>query len=351
MPLTYHDAALGSAETPDPALVRALQADLRALGYLKRGIDGQFGDGTRLAVRRLQHDLMFNTGASTKGDGRAPVAMTAYNRGVTATSGVVDAALADSIAALLADPQCPRLPQSTDPKAANQAAMALIARTASAVAPAPFLLAIFEQESGGQQFAQPQSHGDTDDFVVLGLDFDKAAVDFVKSRGYGLGQYTLFHHPPRPEEVAGIMLDPLRNTQTAFGTLRDKFNNYLVGATDGTRADDRMAEHPLLPLRTCRYAPNDARFLSDCQGCAREAGKLDIDATTPLYHQSPQTYGEAPDYADPAYVGVPNRADFQCDWPYAVRRYNGEGPDSFNYQAKILLNLLVRQPGALGNPA
>jgi hypothetical protein len=37
---------------------------------------------------------------------------------------------------------------------------------------------------------------------------------------------------------------------------------------------------------------------------------------------------------------VPDRADFQCDWPYAVRRYNGGGPNSFNYQAIILLNLL-----------
>jgi hypothetical protein len=35
----------------------------------------------------------------------------------------------------------------------------------------------------------------------------------------------------------------------------------------------------------------------------------------------------------------------QCDWPYATRRYNGGGPNSFNYQAIVLKNLLG-VPGA-----
>jgi len=30
-----------------------------------------------------------------------------------------------------------------------------------------------------------------------------------------------------------------------------------------------------------------------------------------------------------------------CDWPYAVRRYNGSGLNSYHYQAKILLNVLA----------
>ena len=37
--------------------------------------------------------------------------------------------------------------------------------------------------------------------------------------------------------------------------------------------------------------------------------------------------------------GVPDRAEFGCDWPYAVRRYNGSGPDSYHYQTTILLKL------------
>ena len=107
-------------------------------------------------------------------------------------------------------------------------------------------------------------------------------------------------------------------------------------------------QHPLLALRTCRYGPQDPRFLSACQGCARTARKLDIGPATPLFHLSAQTYGQATDYRDPSYAGTPDRADFPCDWPYAVRRYNGGGPNSFNYQARVLRNLLV-QPAAAGS--
>ncbi len=348
MALAYRECGLGSTPNPDPALVRALQTDLRALGYLRRGIDGQFGEGTRLAVRRLQYDLRHNDGGSTGGDGPAPVAMTAFNRGVTGPTGVVDRALADSMEALLADPAVPRLPQSADPKAANGAALALVGRMASAVAPAPFLLAMFMQESEGQHFAQPQSRADTDDFVVLGLDSNGPTADAVTSRGYGLGQYTLFHHPPRAAEIGDIMLDPLRNTSTAFAALRDKFDHFVTGRTPGDQADERRVEHPLLPLRLCRYGPRDPRYLSGCQGCARAAGKLDIGPATPLYEGSADTYGRARDYHDPRYTGVPDRAAFACDWPYAVRRYNGSGADSYNYQARVLANLLVQPSGARG---
>ena len=56
--------ALSQAGPNDPALVRVLQQDLRSLGYLLRGIDGQFGPGTTRAVRALQWDLLRNDGAS-----------------------------------------------------------------------------------------------------------------------------------------------------------------------------------------------------------------------------------------------------------------------------------------------
>jgi hypothetical protein len=47
-----------------------------------------------------------------------------------------------------------------------------------------------------------------------------------------------------------------------------------------------------------------------------------------LYHEYPLT-------------GVPDRAAFPCDWPYAARRYNGSGPLSYNYQSRILRNLVT----------
>ena len=36
------------------------------------------------------------------------------------------------------------------------------------------------------------------------------------------------------------------------------------------------------------------------------------------------------------------RRNFECDWPYAVRRYNGSGPNSYSYQALVLKKRLVQ---------
>src|SRR6266850_5477425 len=59
MPSVFQRPALSLSEGApnDPDLVRALQHDLRALGYLRRGIDGKFGPGTAAAVRALQTEL------------------------------------------------------------------------------------------------------------------------------------------------------------------------------------------------------------------------------------------------------------------------------------------------------
>ena len=35
------------------------------------------------------------------------------------------------------------------------------------------------------------------------------------------GHVTLFHHPPRPEEVREVMLDPIRNVERAVQELRE----------------------------------------------------------------------------------------------------------------------------------
>src|SRR5690242_18994148 len=109
MPRSYATAGLQSGAT-DQALVRDLQRDLRALGYLREGIDGAFGAGTDLAVRRLQFDRLHNAGASPADDGAAPVSITDYYQGrVTAETGVVDAGLAGCIDEMLADAALPKL--------------------------------------------------------------------------------------------------------------------------------------------------------------------------------------------------------------------------------------------------
>jgi hypothetical protein len=133
------------------------------------------------------------------------------------------------------------------------------------------------------------------------------------------------------------MMDPVRNVQRAFTELRNKFDYDVAGPN--AKADDRTVEHPILALRLCRYGPTDPRYMRACKDCAREVGKLDITPGTTLYRGTTQTYGHAKYYYNPFYAGVPDRAQFLCDWPYAARRYNGDYADSYNYQARILLNL------------
>ena len=106
------------------AAVKALQHDLRALGYLRQGIDGAFGGGTATALRALTWDLLHNNGASTGNDGPAPVAMSSLNRGAVAqVTDSVDPGLANCIADLMANDSVTKLPSSDDAVAANKTAM------------------------------------------------------------------------------------------------------------------------------------------------------------------------------------------------------------------------------------
>ena len=45
-------------------------------------------------------------------------------------------------------------------------------------------------------------------------------------------------------------------------------------------------------------------------------------------------------YKKASYRTVPIRENKGCDWPYAVRRYNGAGNNSYHYQIRVLKNLL-----------
>jgi len=345
MNLPYQQPGLTLARSAqnNAALVKALQSDLRALGYLRGVIDGAFGDGTEKAVRALQFDLLNNRGDSRGGDGAAPVAMTDFNAAggssqVTGVTGIVDQPLVSCLAALLADERVPKLPNAIDPVAENAKVAVEVAQIRNGIAPSPFVLAILRQESGVRHFCVPAG-ANADNFIVVGFDHQTGAnADQITSRGYGVGQYTLFHHPPRAEEVTDLMRDPVRNVSRAYSELREKFDGFVTGPA--SHADDRVAEHPLLPLRLCKYAPTDARYLADCRNCALNARKVNIAAGTPVCAGSSTTYHVDQYYGSASYSGVPDRADFACDWPYAVRRYNGAGVDSYHYQTRVLLNLL-----------
>jgi hypothetical protein len=320
--------------------VRDLQTDLRCLGYLKNGIDGVFGAGTERAVKALQHDLLANDGRSSGNDGPAPVRMLDFNRGrVVAVTGEVDQALVECISDLLDDPAVPALPRADDPVEENRRIAGRIAALPRQDVPVPFLMAILRQESGLKHFNEPRG-ADEDRYIVVGLDCNATQKHIVTSRGYGAGQYTLFHHPPRPEEVTEFMADVGKNVQKAVRVLRDKLDHFVAGPTSGTRADDRIAEHGTEPLRLCKYDPADPRYLTDCRQCVRDARKQDIrPGVTRLHPGSGHTYIPTANYRTAAYQGVPVRMDLGCDWPYAVRRYNGAGIDSYHYQARVLLHL------------
>ena len=59
---------------------------------------------------------------------------------------------------------------------------------------------------------------------------------------------------------------------------------------------------------------------------------------TPYYEGSKNTFKKTQYHPD-SYKGVPIRKNFPCDWPYAMRRYNGSGVNSYNYQARVLKHL------------
>ncbi len=344
MPLSYQQAGLvlkrpGTGATD--AQIRDLQRHLRALGYLRQGIDGAFGRGTEGAVKGLQHDLLHNDGGGR--DGQAPVRVRDYNDGrVGAVTGEVDQGLAACIADILDDAAFAKLPAAEDPAARNREIPDTLAALPPGTAPGPFLLAILERESNLKHFHEPRP-GDEDTFVVVGLDRNADETHIVTSRGYGVGQFTLFHHPPRAEEVEEIMIDVGRNLQKAAEELREKFDGFVNGATSGTQADDRLAEFGAGALRPCKFAADDPRFMKDCKNCAQDAGAQDIEENvTPWHEGTARTYQSTQyyDYDELGFGGVPVRGNFECDWPYAVRRYNGSGPNSYNYQALVLKKLL-----------
>lgn len=329
--------------------IRDLQRDLRRMGYLKSGIDGAFGSGTTRAVMALQFDLLNNNGSSTQGDGDAPVRLVDFSGGrVTGVTGEADQGLVECISDILDDASVPALPSTAKPAEENRKIVAQIRALPPAQAPTPFLMAILMQESGLKHFNEPRG-GDEDTFIVVGLDTkDPAAKHIVTSRGYGAGQYTLFHHPPRADEVNDFMLDVGKNVQKASRELREKFDHFVNGPTPARRADDRQAEFGNGALRPCKFDAGDPRFMKDCGQCVRDAGLEDIRiGVTPLFAGSGQTYQKTDLYQIASYEDVPVRKGLGCDWPYAVRRYNGSGMNSYHYQAKVLLNLAeVAEAGA-----
>lgn len=312
--------------------VRDLQQALRELGYLRGGVDGKFGSGTENGLKALQWDLLNNTGKGS--DGSAPVAIQSFNKGrVASVTGVCDQNTAACVAEMLSDPSFVRLPISADPVSANKSVRQKISVAKSTEVPVRFIAAILKQESDLQHY------NEQDKVITLGLDTNNSQQTFaITSRGYGAGQFTIFHHPPRQEEVDDFMNDVDKNLSKAEHELRTKFDRFVNGPSD--TADDRQKEIGNGAMRICKYSSADERYLNDCRNCAVAAGSRDIvENQTPWYAGSPNLYVPTQYYKSANYPNTPQRENFGCDWPYAVRRYNGGGINSYHYQARVLKNV------------
>jgi peptidoglycan hydrolase-like protein with peptidoglycan-binding domain len=319
--------------------VQDFQRDLRALGYIAGPIDGEFGNATATAVTALTYDLQHNDGSSSSNDGNAPVAMISYNQGNL--SGMADQALVACMAAMLDDANYPKLPSSNNPAGDNQQALATVRQIQNCAVPLPYLLAIVNQESSSRHYQVP-TRGNIDNFVTIGLDRnDRVNPARITSRGYGLGQYTLFHHPPTAEEVQSFILDPVKNLGTTIAELAEKYNHWVVGPTD--TGDDRIAEFGHAALVACKYPQGDEKYQTDCVNCLKAAPAVIITAAvSPWYDGAGDKYDKT-QYHLGSYTNVPQRDKIGCDWPYAVRRFNGSGVNSFDYQAEFLLKLLAQE--------
>ena len=320
--------------------IKDLQRDLRQLGYLYRWIDSGFGLGTERAVKALQYDLLNYQGQSTRNDGEAPVAVADYNQGrVTDVNGIVNQNLVQCISDMLDDAKYPKLPFAENPQEANDEVIQQLDALRSSQVSIPFLKAIFKQESNLKHFYVPRGRDD-DSYIVVGMDINAGEKHVITSRGYGLGQFTLFHHPPTKSEIKNFMVAIEGNISKAIAELKDKFENFVTGPPGGRRADDRFADgrtrkEPII----CQYDENDSRHLTDCKNCAQNVNKQNIVADKTPYYKGSKNKFQKTKYHEGSFEDVPARKDFPCDWPYAMRRYNGSGVNSYNYQARVLKRL------------
>lgn len=326
--------------------VAGLQTALKRLGYMgnnyMRQVDGQFGRGgsTERAVKAIQYDLI---------EGR--LRGKDWNQGrIKEVNGVVDEQLAVIIKEMLdaSSEEFFKVPFHPDPGRANRKAAKLLTEQEERIiaqgVPPTYLRAILKQETG-------MSHYDLDGFVYVGCDETRPRYVY-KSRGWGMGQYTVTHHPPTPEEAAGFINDVVNNLGRAIQELREKFDRFVLSSSSKMMADERMGLLPpntgyirgkgrgSSPLVECKYSRRDAQYMRDCLNCVRKAGRKDEFYNQAKYHKE-------------SHQNVPVWSDIPCDWPVAVRRYNGSGPDSYAYRAEILWHILgkdIRSRGVEGEP-
>lgn len=269
--------------------IQAIQVALKMLGYMpnnyRRQIDSKWGESTIRAVKA------FNWEVSKLAD-----------------SPIVDY---NEMSKLLKDSNYFKVPIVENPDEENQKVVELLEAKRDFIIkthniPYDFLRALLWQETGLR-------HYDPDGFVFVGCDFGKVGEEYkYRSRGYGLGQYTIKNHPPTEAQQENI-IDPINNLEFVIRHLQEKFSLYCG------------------KLKRCQYEKVDEKYLNDCKRCVELAPQCDIKLPEANWHYKAQV-----GYKDIPMLDV-------CGWGLAVERYNGIKQNAVAYRCEVVMKILGKE--------
>ncbi|MDR7418157.1 MAG: peptidoglycan-binding domain-containing protein [Armatimonadota bacterium] len=285
--------------------VTDLQRALLRLGYygIRFALDGDYGRNTLGAVLACKYDLVRVYGVARKDLQYAP---RAGNPGSLSASGEVTRVFADCLQTLVAGGTLRGVEAWRTP-ARDEVADAdlkvrefLLAEAARTAFPAQLLWTIFGVESGANHFDhfghvkfgidwRGRNYGETVNFSVEG-----AAEPWVRSRGWGLTQYTPTNVSALPRPMPAYISSVGANLRTAIRLFVHKFTAFSK-------------------RRPCSF-PTAAAASYDCRTCLRSKGF------------DPVTYSDA--------VQQP------CSWLKAVWAYNGVTPAGRRYMEHVVRNII-----------
>ncbi len=298
--------AVGAAFGDGGPSVTDLQRVLLRLGYygIRFAIDGDFGRNTLGAVLACKYDLVTVYGVGRRDLGYAPAG---GNRASLIASGSVTAVFADCLETLIAGRplvgQEPwRLPTRADVADADLDVPAFLNEEAARPDrfPAQLLWEVLGVESGADHFDgfgnvkfgvdwQGQTYAQVVNFTA-----EASREPWVRSRGWGLAQYTPYRAAALPRPMPNYILSVRANVRTAVALFRRKFQAFT-------------ARHP------CSF-PSVAAPSYDCRTCLRSRAF------------DPVTYSD--------------QTQQPCSWIKAVWAYNGLSAAGRKYMERVVRNAL-----------
>jgi peptidoglycan hydrolase-like protein with peptidoglycan-binding domain len=297
--------AVGVAHKDQGPAIGELQRALLRLGYygIRFAIDTDYGRNTLGAVLACKYDLITHYGVARDDLKYAPQA---GSPGTLSASGEVTRIFADCLQTLVAGEKLRGVDAWRTPSRAEIADAGLnvreflLAEAAKTAFPAQLLWTMFGVESGANHF-DPFGH------VKFGIDWrgrsyketvnfspEGAAEPWVRSRGWGLTQYTPTNAWALPRPMPDYIASVGANLRTAIRLFIGKFNAF---------SKRNPCSHPT------GVAPS-----YDCRTCLRSRGF------------DPATYSDG--------IQQP------CSWLKAVWAYNGVTPAGRRYMEQVVRNTI-----------